>query len=456
MTIPCKLLKCQNMKNMTHRILFYTFLIVLLLGVNACNSPHNKPTKVIVLGFDGAGWPTLDPLIKEGKLPFIKKLKDEGAWAAFKTDVPTKSSVVWTSIATGKTMAKHGIMDFVFLNKNNIQSPFSNSEKREPSIWQILDEYNLKSIVINWFVTYPPDRINGILVSDQFREILHKSPEVINNHSDSVYPTINFYRLKPLVNNNFNKVRSRISMPDFQNLYKSKYGDSAPPSSPGLILNSAARFIMQDALVESVTDELFLKDEAELYLTYFRLPDIVQHFALRMLDDQYILETFGTPPDQKVPSPEKQEELYQKISHVLEPVYVYMESIIKKYMTHPKFRDATFLIMSDHGFKFYPGGYNHYHLLDKDPPKGIFMMKGPGVKKGQIEAGIYDVAPTILYLFGLALDPNMDGKPLLNAFTFSKEMKYKAYKLIQKTVEKKNRNADQEQLDSLKSLGYID
>ena len=74
-------------------------LAVLLLA--ACGGGKKETIQVVVLGFDGANWPTIDPLIAEGKLPFLKKLKEDSAWADFRTDKPTKSSVVWTSIATG-------------------------------------------------------------------------------------------------------------------------------------------------------------------------------------------------------------------------------------------------------------------------------------------------------------------------------------------------------------------
>jgi len=47
-------------------------------------------------------------------------------------------------------------------------------------------------------------------------------------------------------------------------------------------------------------------------------------------------------------------------------------------------------------------------------PYGIFMIKGPGVKKGhQIKNGeIIDLAPTVLYLMGVPIPDDMDGKIL--------------------------------------------
>ena len=92
--------------------------------------------RVYVLGLDGATWDIIDPLVEQGRLPVFKTLKEGGAWARLRTFEPTLSAVVWTSIATGKAMIKHGIIDWAFVNKNDVQVPYSSSEKRVPSIWE--------------------------------------------------------------------------------------------------------------------------------------------------------------------------------------------------------------------------------------------------------------------------------------------------------------------------------
>lgn len=430
-------------------------LVLFSLALLSCGTAREERIKVVVLGFDGANWATIDPLIAKGKLPFIKQLKEEGAWASFKTDKPTKSPVVWTSIATGKTMAKHGILDFYFLKKNDIQVPFSNSAKREPSLWQMLDEFGLSSAVVNWFVTYPPDQFKGIMVSDRFRKILLKDKRHTNNYADSVSPKIDFYRLKKVVDRNQNRVFKRIQMPDFHDMYRSVHPDKNPNDS--FTLKMSRTFVMQDALVENVTDELFEKKNVDLYMSYFRLPDVTQHFVLNMMEDRFIEEMFGEKIGEKAPDSEQQKQIIARISDFLEPVYAYMDRLLQKYMSQPKFKDAYFFVMSDHGFSLFKGGYNHYDLPDEmDAPDGILMVKGPTVKAGKIEAGIYDIAPTILYLYGLPVGENMDGKVLQQAFTLKRKIKYRRYLLRKQNQARPHQDADKETLEELKSLGYIE
>ncbi|MCX6349243.1 MAG: alkaline phosphatase family protein, partial [Candidatus Aureabacteria bacterium] len=382
------------------------------------------------------------------------QLKEESAWADFQTVKPTKSSVVWTSIATGKTMLKHGILDFAFMKDNNIKLPFSNSEKRVPSMWQMLDLFGMRSVVINYYVSDPPDQINGVVVSDRFRRLLNQKPELINNYVDSVYPSIKFYSLKKLVRRDYREVLQRIAVPDFPELYQKIHPDKDYRKS--FALQNSRSFVAQDALIENVTDYLFKTEKADLYISYFRLPDILQHFILHLLPDDYFRQAFGGD-GKHAPAAERQPEIMARLAVIMEPVYCYMERILAKYMNDPKFKDAYFLVMSDHGFSLFSRGYDHYDLPDDMPaPPGILLIKGPAVRPGKISrAGIFDITPTVLYLFGLPLDKSMDGQPLKDIFRLVRKIRYTSYVLNKNKKFKHHQDADREAIEELKSLGYI-
>jgi len=429
-------------------------LLFAAFSLMTCAAAKKEKVQVVVLGFDGANWPTIDPLLAAGKLPFIKKLKEEGAWADFKTDKPTKSSVVWTCIATGKTMVKHGILDFVFMEENNIQVPYSNAEKREPSLWQMLDRFGMRSVVVNWFVTHPPDQFNGVMVSDRFRQIMIKKPQFANEYTDCVYPAMDFYRLKQVIRRDYGRTIQRIGMPDFPELFQKIHPDKDFKKS--FTLKNSRTFVMQDALIEDLTDQLFKTKKADLYMSYFRLPDIVQHFVLALLEDEFVGNSFPGEGQPWTMSAAKQQEVILRIAHLLEPVYKYMDRLLEKYLSDPKFKNAYFFIMSDHGFSLYSGGYNHYDLpKDMEAPPGILLVKGPSVKPGKTTACIYDIAPSVLYLLSLPLDKNMDGKPLRDIFKLNRKMKYTVYTLDKNKKGKSRKESDRETIEELKALGYI-
>ena len=85
--------------------------------------------------------------------------------------------------------------------------------------------------------------------------------------------------------------------------------------------------------------------------------------------------------------------------------------------------EAAVMVASDHGF------HSDSMLPDYIPAEaagpavehrdfGIFCLKAPGVRAGERihGAGVLDIAPTILHLFGLPAGADMDGKVLVNAF----------------------------------------
>ena len=62
---------------------------------------------------------------------------------------------------------------------------------------------------------------------------------------------------------------------------------------------------------------------------------------------------------------------------------------------------------------------------------GIFLAYGCGIKKGyKIEAKIYDVAPTILHIFGLPIPSDMDGRVLMEIFEPNSEFAKKEPKFV--------------------------
>ena len=67
-------------------------------------------TRAVVIGIDGADWKIIDALVAEGRMPHLEGLRSRGVRGQIETlhDIPL-SPVIWTSVATGKTAAKHGI-----------------------------------------------------------------------------------------------------------------------------------------------------------------------------------------------------------------------------------------------------------------------------------------------------------------------------------------------------------
>jgi predicted AlkP superfamily phosphohydrolase/phosphomutase len=62
----------------------------------------------------------------------------KGSHGILRTERSIISNVIWTLIPKGKSMLKLGIVDWTFIDKNNIWVPFRQSERRAKTFWNIL------------------------------------------------------------------------------------------------------------------------------------------------------------------------------------------------------------------------------------------------------------------------------------------------------------------------------
>ena len=124
-----------------------------------------KP-RVLVIGLDGATLEIIKPMVREGKLPNFARLMREGSFGSLKSSMPPITPCAWTSFATGKDPSKHGLYDFE-LHEGDPQKKKSVNRTfvRAKSLWRILSEAGKRSVVIDVPLTYPPEEINGILIS---------------------------------------------------------------------------------------------------------------------------------------------------------------------------------------------------------------------------------------------------------------------------------------------------
>lgn len=125
-----------------------------------------KNKKVIVVGLDGATFDVMMPWIKRGKLPNIQKLMEEGCYGNLESTIHPLSPQAWSSFITGKNPGKHGIFDFTWRRPYSYEVQLTNASYREgKSLWKILGEHEKMVGVINVPMTYPPEKVNGFMIS---------------------------------------------------------------------------------------------------------------------------------------------------------------------------------------------------------------------------------------------------------------------------------------------------
>jgi predicted AlkP superfamily phosphohydrolase/phosphomutase len=126
--------------------------------------------RTVLFGVDGLSFRVLHPLMQRGVLPNFQKLRDAGSEAILESKYPPLTPAAWTSISTGMKPASHGVYDFWEYDEkpgpgSTRQAHIQTHRKGSKAIWNMLSDFGKRVLVINVPITYPPETVNGIMIS---------------------------------------------------------------------------------------------------------------------------------------------------------------------------------------------------------------------------------------------------------------------------------------------------
>lgn len=355
--------------------------------------------RVLLVGWDAADWKVIHPLMDAGKMPTVKWLVEQGSMANLATLHPVLSPMLWTSIATGKRPAKHGINGFSEpLPDGQGVRPVTNLSRKTKAIWNILSQQGLRSNVVGWWPSHPAEPINGCMVSNHFQQATGPPEQLWPTMPGSVHPpqltnTLAELRLNP---NELMAEHILPFIPKAAEIDQEKDGRLA----------SCAKILAEATSVHSVATHLMQHEPWDFMAVYY---DAIDHFC-------HAFMRYYPPRQEHIP--EHDFELY---SGCVEAAYRYHDMMLHTLLKLAG-PDVTVILMSDHGF--HPD-----HLRPREIPAepagpavehrdfGIFAAAGPGICKDKLVHGIdlLDITPTLLALFGLPVGEDMDGGPALAA-----------------------------------------
>ncbi len=123
-------------------------------------------TRVFIIGWDGATFDLIKPWVEKGRLPNIAQVLENGAHGPLRSTMPPMTFPAWTSFMTGKNPGKHGIFDFTRQRPGTYDLEFVNGgQRRAPSFWKLISDAGRQVISISVPCTYPPEPVNGIMLS---------------------------------------------------------------------------------------------------------------------------------------------------------------------------------------------------------------------------------------------------------------------------------------------------
>ncbi len=132
--------------------------------------------RVVVIGLDGTPHSYLQRLLREGHMPNLARLLEEGDLARIHSVYPTVSSVAWSTYMTGVNPARHGIFGFIDRKPGTYETTIPSARMMQArTLWEHLSQAGKRVVVMNVPVTYPPRPVNGLLVGGFLSPRLEKA-----------------------------------------------------------------------------------------------------------------------------------------------------------------------------------------------------------------------------------------------------------------------------------------
>jgi hypothetical protein len=387
--------------------------------------------RVALLGFDGLSWEIALALRDRGEMRHLSRALTGAAVARIHPEIPTLSPALWTTMATGRRPADHGVIGFSKFLLPGLKTPIGygpslstpnwwnglnrvlllardrhwlddepsfSTDRNVPAIWDLADHHAVPVGMVGWLSSWPVARP----VSGGFRVA------AFDGRVGSGWP------------------------PDARELPEAE--TPRPPSGNHFVAgwwqDQAAQALATAQLVERFP-------ETRLLAAYFRFPDPIQHHAWR--GDRWWIS--GAPALSEIPLDILAS--YRRVDDMLGTLLGALGE------------DTLALIVSDHGFLF--DGHQHHR-----GPAGVFLASGPGVRPGVVtDITLYDVFPTLVALLRLPLSDEVPGRIVREVFLPGVVLEpprvaaYDWYRPETNRIGERQIELEDAQLEAIRALGYV-
>lgn len=407
-----------------------------------------KKGKFLLIGWDAADWDVIAPLLSKGLMPNLKKMIDNGVYGNMSTMDPPYSPMLWSTVATGKTPDKHGVLGFLEVSPDNSLRPVTAHSRKSRAVWNILHNQGLKSNIVSWWPSFPAEPINGVVVTDKYQKVGKDLDKLMRLPDNSIHPkdlvnTLKSLRMHPseLTQEHILPFIPGASKIDQRDPNKKDYNGLIPLSqnmAEAVSVHNAATYLLQE------TDWDFMA-------VYYDYIDHMCHSFMKFHPPQ--LDRIGN----------ENFELYHR---VIDGAYRFQDMMLGRTLQMID-DDTTVVVMSDHGFE---SGYKRILDLPKVNAApaldhrqfGIFVAMGPNIKKNKKVFGLslIDIAPTILNHFDLSIGKDMDGKAILEMYEHPSDLKYiESWEDVDGDFAELDKSesfySDDETMQQLIDLGYV-
>lgn len=372
--------------------------------------------RVILVGVDGLGPLQVEDGMERGPLAALARLARRGASGSLATLRPTEGPPIWTSIVTGCLPRDHGIKSFStyrlvgsprpfellpkgalvgLLERTGLVSrrPVTSAARRRRALWDALNAFGIPTGMVRLWGTYPTERVQGFMLSPYFH-LLRDDP---TRAATTLFPPDLLKEAQARM------VRASEVDPAFL----AEFVDDPGPGG------SWRRALVEEALAPDLTYQragslLRSVYDPPFFATYVNGLDVASHAFLRFAHP----DRFGDVRPADVRRFGRVLDRYQalvgqwvgELAQGLRPGEVLL--VVSGFGMEPVSLGRRLL-----GGLLGGGQPSGTHGA---APDGYLFAVGDAIRaEARVEgASVLDIAPTILYLFGLPVARDMEGRVL--------------------------------------------
>jgi predicted AlkP superfamily phosphohydrolase/phosphomutase len=376
--------------------------------------------RVLLIGLDGIGPDQVRDGVAKGSLPSFAQILRRGAGGPLATMRPAEGPPVWTTIVTGRRPRDHGVKSFATYRLRGSSTSFdllprgafvgllertglvstaavTSASRRRRALWNALNAFGIPTGVVRLWGTFPPEPVQGFMLSNYFH-LLHRDPA---RAAESLYPR----DLLP-------EIEARVVEPaEVDPALVSEFVDASsevPHDRLPWRRELVERALAPDLTYQRAGAVLRTAYDPPFFATYFYGLDVVGHAFMRYAEP----DRFGDV---------RPEEL-RRYGRVVDRYAALLSQWVGEAM-HGLRPGEILVVVSGYGMEPLPLWRRAIESLRTDAfrsgthggaPDGFFMAVGDGVRAGSTPRGasILDVTPTILYLMGLPVARDMEGRVL--------------------------------------------
>ncbi|HEY1787672.1 MAG TPA: tetratricopeptide repeat protein [Verrucomicrobiae bacterium] len=362
--------------------------------------------KLLLIGWEAADWSLINPLMDAGQMPALNRIVEEGVSGRLLCADPPIGAAQWTSIATGKRPWQHGICHSLQPTPDGQKLGIVSSlAQRSKAIWEIFAERGMRGIIAGWPATHGAAGKLISNVSDRYHE--PTSGPGIKPWPPTAEGTYHPADLGSKLD------QLRVSPEDIQADLMAQYIpqwqkiDQKRDRRLGIL----RVLIAADLSYHAAVSELVRSEPWDFAAVRFPAFGQIARIFL----------PYAAPRRKSVP--EEDFILYEGVVRSAARVFDLMLARLLATMDP----NTAVVVVSAHGSRGYEissRGVPHDNDEQWKTPYGIFAARGEGFARDALLHGatVMDVAPTLLDWFGLPIGDDMEGRVLLEGFTFQSDV----------------------------------